>query len=132
MSASMIVLYNTDYEILLQYRSKDSKKYPNYWGFFGGKIEPNETPLEAILRETKEEIDYELVEPILFYEAFNIDNNNPHYFFIEAFDDNKTLCLLEGEALGWHSIEQAKSLKMAPHLQMQLGRVQEYLSRLID
>ena len=127
MSASMIVLYNSAHEILLQYRCKDSKKHPNYWGFFGGRMEAKETPLEAILRETKEELNYELKDPILFHEAFDIDNKNPHYFFIEAFDENKTLCLLEGEALGWYSVEQAQQLKMASHLQMQLGRVDEYL-----
>ena len=124
----MIVLYNEAHEILLQYRSKNSKKYPNYWGFFGGKIEGDETPLEAVIRETKEEIDYDLANPILFHEAFDIDNNNPHYFFMEAFDDTQTLQLLEGEALGWHSVEAAKNLKMAPHLQMQLERVAVFLS----
>ncbi|MEO0407271.1 MAG: NUDIX hydrolase [Cyanobacteria bacterium P01_A01_bin.135] len=32
--------------------------YPGHWGFFGGHLDPGETPEEAVLRELREEIDY--------------------------------------------------------------------------
>lgn len=34
--------------------------FPGHWGFFGGAIEPGETPLEAVARELVEEIGIDL------------------------------------------------------------------------
>lgn len=42
--------------ILLLERASNAKYWPLYWGFPGGKIEPNETSIEAAVRETQEEI----------------------------------------------------------------------------
>lgn len=43
-----------DKVLLIQKRSTD-KYNPNCWNGLGGKVEKNETPLEAMVRETKEE-----------------------------------------------------------------------------
>lgn len=37
------------------------------WGYFGGEIEEGETPLEAVIRETEEELSIKLVENDLVY-----------------------------------------------------------------
>jgi 8-oxo-dGTP pyrophosphatase MutT (NUDIX family) len=34
--------------------------FPNHWGFFGGALDAGETPLKALQRELKEELDYDL------------------------------------------------------------------------
>ncbi|MDD4662079.1 MAG: NUDIX domain-containing protein [Candidatus Pacebacteria bacterium] len=44
--------------IFFQKRSKDAKRYPGLFGFFGGGAEGNESPEETLLREVKEELDY--------------------------------------------------------------------------
>ena len=53
--------------ILLQQRSQHSS-HPRTWGFFGGKGEKNERPIETLLRELNEEIgilpDVEKVYPL--------------------------------------------------------------------
>lgn len=41
--------------VLLQQRSPNVK-YPGSWGFFGGKSEGKERPIETLLREIQEEI----------------------------------------------------------------------------
>ena len=46
---------NTHY-ILFEVRSKNLKTQPNEISFPGGKIESNESPLDAVIRETCEEI----------------------------------------------------------------------------
>lgn len=43
-------------KILLQQRGKTCLTYPGLISTFGGKIEVNETPLEALVRELKEEL----------------------------------------------------------------------------
>ena len=52
---------------MLQQRSQNSS-HPRTWGFFGGKSEPKERPIETLLRELSEEIgilpDVEKVYPL--------------------------------------------------------------------
>ncbi|EAZ91162.1 NUDIX hydrolase [Crocosphaera chwakensis CCY0110] len=40
--------------------------YPDRWGFFGGHLEPGETPDIGVKREVKEEINFTLENPIFF------------------------------------------------------------------
>lgn len=42
---------------LIGQRKADNKSYPDLWELPGGKIEPNETPDEAIKREWMEELE---------------------------------------------------------------------------
>jgi len=42
-------------EILILKRTPDHALYPNLWGFPSGKMEPGETPIEAMSRELREE-----------------------------------------------------------------------------
>jgi 8-oxo-dGTP pyrophosphatase MutT (NUDIX family) len=45
----------------LQLRDREpSIVYPGHWGFFGGQVEPGETPGEAIHREIREELGVDL------------------------------------------------------------------------
>ena len=52
--ALILVLNNTGHVLLLQ-RHPSAKFAPRQWGYPGGKIEEGETPLEAAIRETREE-----------------------------------------------------------------------------
>jgi ADP-ribose pyrophosphatase YjhB (NUDIX family) len=40
--------------------------YPSHWGCFGGAVSPAETPLEALRREVKEELEYEIGAAVEF------------------------------------------------------------------
>ena len=46
--------------IYLQKRSHDAPSAPNFFSFFGGHLEENETPEETIKREIKEELNVDL------------------------------------------------------------------------
>ena len=55
---AIAILYR-DGKFLLQLRDNiPGIVYPGCWGFFGGHIEPDETPEETVKRELQEEIGY--------------------------------------------------------------------------
>lgn len=52
------ILYRAGDRVLLLKRSAASQSHPGTWGFPGGRIEEGETPMEAAVRESREEIDH--------------------------------------------------------------------------
>ena len=50
-SVAAIIPYDLSYLLI----KRKGNPYDGYWALAGGKIEPNETPEEAIIREVKEE-----------------------------------------------------------------------------
>jgi len=115
---ALILLYDDKKRFLLQYRTDDAPTYPNYYGFFGGKIEEGETPRETIKRECIEELEYEPNNPILTlntvrdckYGKINI------YLFLEKYDSNKKLILHEGQYMKWVNLEEVNDLKIIDFL----------------
>jgi len=59
--AVSLIKYENDFLIT---KRSNTKFLPGLWEFPGGKIEKNETPLEAIIREVKEETNLNIVNPI--------------------------------------------------------------------
>lgn len=54
-----IAILHTPDRFLMQLRDNvPGIMYPGYWGFFGGHIDPGETPEAAVKRELLEEISY--------------------------------------------------------------------------
>lgn len=52
---------------VLACQRKPSAPYPLKWEFPGGKLEPNETPAEALTRELREELAISVTVPEEFY-----------------------------------------------------------------
>jgi len=75
-----LIIENADGEILLQLRDdKPDLEYPNCWGTFGGQVEEGETPQEALRREIKEELDYNVENPEL-YRVYLFDGYDIYMF----------------------------------------------------
>ncbi len=51
---------NTENKVLLQLRSKDDYLYPDCWTLPGGRVEEGEILEQAIVREVKEELGWDL------------------------------------------------------------------------
>lgn len=67
---------NEQGEILIgQHPDRDTKPYPLRWDLPGGKLEPMETPEEAVAREVKEETGFDVVSVGLadIYHSFGTD-----------------------------------------------------------
>lgn len=59
-----VALVDADSQVLIAQRP-EGKSMAGLWEFPGGKVEPGETPEDALLRELKEELGIELCRPCL-------------------------------------------------------------------
>ena len=127
---SVLVLYNDEKEILLQHRSKDAKRLPNYWALFGGGIENGETPEQALSREIFEELEYNIISPkLIFTQKFRYkEDENTKYVFVEKFDQTKKLIQHEGQGIGWWKFEDLSDLLIIDHDRIALSKIQEFLN----
>jgi mutator protein MutT len=123
---AIIVLYDSDKKILLQHRSKDAK-LPNYWAFFGGGIENNESPEQAVKREAVEELGYHLENPklIMTQEFQSVYHNGTKYVFMEKYNPKKQLNLGEGQGMEWYNLSETKDLKIIKHDQAVLEYIKD-------
>lgn len=80
----------------------EGKPYPGYWEFPGGKIEPGESPREALVRELKEELGIEARQAwpwIVRTYAYTHATVRLHFFRVTAWNGEPQS--LEGQAFAW-------------------------------
>src|SRR5947209_7643531 len=116
--AVTFLLVRPDKTILLQKRDdgrgEETIPYPNRWNFPGGGMEEGEKPLDTLIREVKEEFDLE-IEPKqcqLLFEHRHDGDILDHIYLCQV-EQNIQPKLLEGEAIEWMTIEEAKKLSLA-------------------
>ena len=103
-------------------------EFKDGWEFPGGKIEPGETPEEAIVREIKEELDTE-VEEIELLDTVEYDYPNFHLSmgcFICKIKSGD-LVLKEHEAAKWLTKDTLGSLEWLPADMGLVGEIEKYL-----
>lgn len=113
-----VILENKQGEILLYLRdNKPNIPFPHHWDLFGGYVEEGETPEEALVREVKEELDYDLKEYRFFrkYDCLEGDAHpNVKYVYVGKVDKPiEDLTLQEGEKLQFFSKDELPQIKFA-------------------
>lgn len=114
---AIILFYNKNREVLIQIREGSLIKYGEGYGYFGGKIEEDETPEQALKREMREELNINIKEFKFFkryvqeFKEFNkiIDKS----VFTAKMPDIKSLKVDEGKPF-IVKFEDAFKLRMMP------------------
>ena len=103
-------------------------EFKDGWEFPGGKIEPGETPEEAIKREIKEELDTE-IEIVKFLDTVEYDYPKFHLsmdcFMCKVVSGD--LVLKEHEAVKWLTKENLDSVDWLPEDQGLVEKIKEEL-----
>lgn len=108
-----VVIINNKNEVLLQRRSRFKRINPSKWGICGGKVDLNETTMEAGVRETLEEIGI-ILDKSKFQLLSKTVKDKAHftvYYINQDIDINK--CKLqkeEVEQIQYFKIEELENL----------------------
>ncbi len=112
-NVAAVIFLNKDDNLLLYLRdNKPEIPFPNKWCFLGGHLEKEETPLQALEREIKEEINFVIKDPKFIG---IIDDLVGNYVYLYTASINKKLSeltLSEGQKLGYFSLDEALKLDM--------------------
>lgn len=105
---ALIVPINSKHQIFIQDRRGHKK--PD-WGYFGGEIEKDETPIQAVIRETKEELQIDVRANELKYFGTSItmwnERKNIRYMFLYHTEQEK-FDVLEGKGGHWFSFAEVR------------------------
>ena len=118
-----IIFENDKGELLFYLRdNKPGIPFTCHWDLFGGHIEEGETPEQALVREVKEEINYDLKDYTFFkkYECPEGDAypNVKFIFFGRINLPISEITLLEGERVRYFTKDEIPGIRFANILKM--------------
>ena len=109
-------LIKVDNKYLVTKRSKNETTYPEYWDIHGGLVEYGELPRDAVIRETKEEVNLNIIPTNVIHEDSNLDVEKDMIFIrlvylCELNDDINNIKLDYDEHSEYRFIESLDELK---------------------
>lgn len=108
------VIKDENEKILITQRNL-KKAQGGLWEFPGGKIEPNETRENAIVREIKEELDIDIeVKSYLSEKVFNYPEKDINLIALECKKVSGEIRLLEHEDYKWVYKKELENFQFAP------------------
>ncbi len=113
---SAVALIDTDGRILLAQRPK-GKAMEGLWEFPGGKVDPGETPEQALIRELQEELGIDTWASCLAPLSFASHSYADFHLLMPLFACRKwqgTARGKEGQALKWVRAEDLRDYPMPP------------------
>ena len=126
---STIALIDDDDKVLIGKRPK-GKPFENLWEFPGGKVKKNETVEQALIRETKEEINIDLskncIAPLSFSTYNSPKINIIILLFISRKWDLEPICKFHTE-LKWVKANNLNKYDMPPANKPLVSSIQDLL-----
>lgn len=109
-------LIDSDNRVLLA-RRPEGKKMAGLWEFPGGKLNPGETPEQALIRELREELGIDVAEACLAAFAFASHDYGRFHLLMPLFMCRRWTGIptgLEGQALAWVPARRLAEYDMPP------------------
>lgn len=115
---AQILLFDRRGKLLIYLRDdKPALPFPSHWDFFGGHLEPGETPEQALVREVREELNYALTHWQYFRTYLclrgDVYPNRKFIFWSQVAESCEHLVLQEGQSLRAITIDQRRDLRFA-------------------
>ncbi|MEW6386386.1 MAG: NUDIX domain-containing protein [Thermodesulfobacteriota bacterium] len=113
------LLFDRTGKLLIYLRDEDKEwlPFPGHWDLFGGLVEEGETPEQALVREVKEELGYDLREYRKFGEYLVTGGdafpNIKHVYWAKIDRTKEELTLTEGQRLEGISLENHAGVRFA-------------------
>lgn len=108
------IIRNDEGRILIAQRNL-KKSQGGLWEFPGGKIEPNETKEEAIVREIKEELNMDIIYDSYFDEkVYEYTDKTIRLIALNCLMIGDSYEILEHEQVKWISLDEFKDYEFAP------------------
>ena len=97
-------------------RRGEGRLHTGLWEFPGGKLEPNETPLECLKRELREELRMEILPDCVLEEAEETlpDGRLLHFYFVQGTLPEGEPALTEHSELAWAKPEELMNYSFCP------------------
>lgn len=95
--------------VYLQKRAADAERIPNYFGFWGGGADGDETPEQALVREVREEMGLEIdLKQVSLFSHYEFLGSTKDVFLFEPEDGwEESIVIGEGEYGKWFPTEEA-------------------------
>ena len=122
---AVAVVFDKEGRVLIALRPKADRWMSEKWALIGGKLDDGETPMQAVIREVKEETTLKIKNPIEFYIS---KNGEVVYFFTRDYEGDVTLDF-EHDDHAWVYPENLTNYNVVPVLIDVVNRAQE-VSRL--
>lgn len=125
-----VIIQNQNGDFLLHLRDGYTKNMPNQWSLIGGRVEEDETPEKAAIREVREETDLLVKNLAVFTKITFNDRWDAIIFYVRVDSSKQKMILHEGKRLMFFSKEEIVTfINSLPYSNPFLEVLKKYLNK---